>query len=509
LNPVLEPIESIHLLDAIVDLSDPEHPREPEWPTAEFIVGNPPFLGGKKLRGELGDDYVDAMFEVWDGRVPREADLCCYWFEKARSLIEAKTCKRTGLLATQGIRGGANRRVLERIKGSGDLFFAISDRDWVLEGAAVHVSIIGFDDGSQQERILDSVPMESINADLRGSTDTTSAAPLDSNFGIAYMGDTKGGPFELLDDSATEMLQSPNPTGVPNSNVLVPWVNGKDVTSRSRGRWIVDFGIGMTLEQAVLYEAPFEFVQRFVKPKRARSRSTIREWWSHERPRVEMREALAPLHRFLITLTVSKHRLFAWMTSPTLPDHQLFAFARSDDYFLGVVQSRIHETWARVQGTQVRERESGFRYTPTSCFETFPFPEASKAQSAAIAAAAKELDELRTRWLNPPEWTREETLEFPGSIDGPWARYVHKPNRKGIGTVRYPRLIPRDAPYAAQLARRTLTNLYNQPPAWLDLAHRRLDEAVAAAYGWPADLSESEILARLLELNLSRSASQT
>ena len=122
--------------------------------------------------------------------------------------------------------------------------------------------------------------------------------------------------------------------------------------------------------------------------------------------------------------------------------------------------------------------------------------------------AAKELDRLRNNWLNPPEWTRQEVLEFPGSVDGPWARYVYEADERGIGTVCYPRTVARDEECAKQLKKRTLTNLYNERPTWLDLAHRRLDEAVAAAYGWPADLPDDDILARLLELNLARAAEQ-
>jgi hypothetical protein len=193
------------------------------------------------------------------------------------------------------------------------------------------------------------------------------------------------------------------------------------------------------------------------------------------------------------------------MSAPTLPDHQLIAFARDDDYFFGVLHSRVHEVWARAQGTQVRERESGFRYTPTTCFETFPFPSPTDEQREAIAAAAREVDALRSRWLDPPEWTREEVLEFPGSMSGPWARYVTGADAAGLGLVRYPRLVPRDANAARELSRRTLTNLYNQRPAWLEHAHRRLDEAVSAAYGWPHTISDEEILARLLALNLERS----
>src|SRR5206468_6324606 len=130
--------------------------------------------------------------------------------------------------------------------------------------------------------------------------------------------------------------------------------------------------------------------------------------------------------------------------------HQLVAFARTDDYSFGILHCHVDEVCARSQGTQVRERESGFRYTPTTCFEKFPFPEPTADQRAAIAAAAKHLDELRSNWLNPPEWTRTEVLEFHGSATGPWARYVHDPNDRGIGSVRYPRRIAKDEPSAKQ-----------------------------------------------------------
>ena len=147
---------------------------------------------------------------------------------------------------------------------------------------------------------------------------------------------------------------------------------------------------------------------------------------------------------------------------------------------------------------------AGFRYTPTTCFETFPFPDPTAAQRAAIAEAARELDQLRNNWLNPPEWTRTEVLEFPGSLDGPWQRYLDPAtvDDRGVGTVRYPRLVPADEQCDKQLKKRTLTNLYNERPMWLQLAHRRLDEAVFAAYGWTPSLSDDDLLAALLALNL-------
>jgi type II restriction/modification system DNA methylase subunit YeeA len=273
--------------------------------------------------------------------------------------------------------------------------------------------------------------------------------------------------------------------------------------------WIIDFGTEMTEGQARLYETPFAHVRANVHPERqSNKREAYRlKWWVHVEARSGMRAKLAPLNRFIVTPAVSKHRLFVWESAPTLPDHALIVFTNSDDYFFGVLHSRVHEVWARSQGTQVRERESGFRYTPTTCFETFPFPEPFAAHRKAISAAAKELDRLRNNWLNPPEWTKTEVLEFPGSADGPWKRYVTDTDPgTGVGTVRYPRVVPKDEECAAKISGRTLTNLYNERPAWLDAAHRKLDELVFEAYGWKSSLSDDELLAKLLALNLERGA---
>ena len=465
-RPILTPLDTIQQTDAILDLTDPEHPAEPEWPAAEFIVGNPPFLGGKLLRTGLSDVYVDHLFRQYNGQVPGEADLVCYWFYKAHQAIEAGKVKRAGLLATQGIRGGANRRVLQRIKETGDIFMAWSDHPWILEGAAVHTSIVGFDDGSDTERKLDGHPVDAINANLTGGVDLTGAKRLAENTGIAFMGDTKGGPFDIPDTLAQEMLRSPNPDGRNNSDVVRPWVNGRDVTDRSRGMWIVDFG-DMTFEEAALYEAPFEYVIQKVRPQRERSRSTVSKWWLHERPRPDMKKATQGTNRYIVTPRVSKHRLFAWIPPTTVADSATIAIARDDDYTFGVLHSRYHELWARGMGTQLREVESGFRYTPTTCFETFPFPHPTDEQRETIGAVAAELNQMREGWLNP------------------------------------------DGVSATELRRRTLTNLYNERPTWLDNVHTRLDAAVAEAYGWETGLADEEILERLLALNLEQASIHT
>ncbi|MCI0655642.1 MAG: class I SAM-dependent DNA methyltransferase, partial [Acidobacteria bacterium] len=216
---------------------------------------------------------MDDLFKVWDGRVRREADLCCYFLEKARAQIKGGRLKRAGLLATQAVRRGANQETLRRIKETGDIFFAAADRPWILDGANVRISMVGFDDGTDTGRELDLRPVEGINADLSSKMDLTVARVLPENDGLSYMGDTKVGPFELDYQRAQTMLRIPNPDGRSNRDVLRPWINGDDVTKRPRNRWIIDFPPGTSEHQAALYEAPFEYALFMVKPFRRDARS--------------------------------------------------------------------------------------------------------------------------------------------------------------------------------------------------------------------------------------------
>ena len=458
-DPILSPLHHIETRDALLDRSDPTHPREADWPAAEFIVGNPPFLGAKLLRRGLGNDYVETLFGVFGERLPGMADLSAYWHEKARAAIAAGRTKRAGLLATQSIRGGGSRRALERIKDAGDIFFARSDDPWVLSGANVHISFVGQDDGSETDRELDGRAVDSINANLTSGVDVTRARQLRENQGIAFIADVKGGSFDIDEATATAMLAAPNPDGRSNAEVVRPWVNGADVTGRRRGWWIVDFPIDTPEAEAALWEVPFEYVRRAVRPEREAGLPTVASWWLHERPGHSMRAALRGLPRLIVTPLLTKYRLFVWLDAETLPDHQLVAVARDDDYTFGVLHSRVHEAWALAQGTQLETRP---RYTPTTCFETFPFLRPADEKRETIAAAARDLVRLRDGWLNPP----------------------------GLGP--------------ADLSKRTLTNLYNARPAWLEHAHAALDRAVLAAYGWPADLTGEPLLAALLALNLER-----
>ncbi len=501
-DPVLKPMDTFRNMDAILDLSDPENPKEPEWPAVDFIVGNPPFLGNKLIRRLLGDPYAERLWSLYADRAPAASDLCCYWFEKARQQIQLGKCHRAGLLATQGIRGGANREVLKRIKETGDIFFAISDRAWILEGANVHVSLVAFDSGMEKEKTLDHFKVPSIHSDLTSASDLTTVRKLRANKLLSFQGPVRVGDFDISYEEFIGLLHAPNPHGRPNSEVLRPTINGNDITKRTRDRWVIDFD-SLPESSACLFEAPFALVNSRVKPFRSESRDRSRKerWWLHGRTGDDIRAAAYSLPRYIGMCQTAKYFLWRFIASVTSPEQTVIIVARADDESLGLLESHIHNLWAMHQGTRLETRP---RYTPTTCFETFPFPRPTPAQESAIAAAAKDLNELRSHWLNPLEWTKTEILEFPGSTKGPWARYLHDADSRGIGTVRWPRIVAKDDEHAEKLKTRTLTNLYNQRPAWLDLAHKKLDGAVFAAYGWPVDLSEEEILERLLALNLER-----
>ena len=490
-DPILKPLDTIECRDAIVGAAG----GEPEWPEADVVIGNPPFLGGKLLRGTLGGEYVGLLQRLYGERIHGEADLVCHWFDKAARLMVDKKIVRAGLVATNSIRGGRNRAVLDRIVENGVVFEAWADEPWVVDGAAVRVSLVCFGrkDAGLPVR-LDGKDATRINSDLTaGNFDLAKAVRLKQNAKVSFMGNTKNGEFDVAGDLARDWLSLPaNPNGRPNSDVLKPWVNGMDLTRRPAGKWIVDFGDAMEVGEAALYEAPFAHVAEYVRPKRKKNRARkVREfWWRHEAPRPGMWKALDGLSRYIATPTVAKHRLFAWLNTRICPDHQLIVIARDDDTTFGILHSRFHEAWSLRLGTSLEDRP---RYTPTTTFETFPFPEglspdipaadyANDPRAVAIAEVARRLVELRDRWLNPPEW-----VEW---VDEPVPGYPKRP-------------VPRDEAAAKELKKRTLTNLYNARPQWLDDAHKALDAAVAAAYGWGADIGEDEAMGALLGRNLA------
>ena len=337
-DPILKPLDTIECRDAILTPDS----TEPEWPVADAVIGNPPFLGGKLLITHLGEDYVSRMFSTYAGRVPAEADLVCYWFEKAGRHIASGQAARAGLVATNSIRGGANRRALQAAVNGRRIFEAWSDEPWVIYGAAVRVSLICFshaDAESVCEVRLNGQLVDEIYTDLtprRGDAgvDLTAVRGLPENAGVAFMGDTKGGPFEIAGDQAREWLRLPaNPNGRTNADVLKPWVNGMDLTRRPAGKWVVDFGWTMSEGDVALYEEPYRWLKDRVYPMRQRNRLEAHrlKWWRHLRPRPEMWGALDGLSRYSATPCVAKHRVFAWCDGRICPDHALIVIARDDD----------------------------------------------------------------------------------------------------------------------------------------------------------------------------------
>jgi hypothetical protein len=545
---------------------------EASWPKASVVIGNPPFLGDKWMRSELGDAYVDTLRRVYEGRVPGGADLVTYWFERARVQLKHHGLGAAGLVATNSIRQRANRSVLDAVLQVAPIFEAWSDSAWVNEGANVRVSLVCFGFAAQQPR-LDGQDVQRVFSDLKAqaigsaAADLTKAMPLPENEDASFFGFCLAGPFKVPGDVARQWLNLPNVNGRSSAEVLKPIYNGRDVTDRWAGNWAVDFGATMPEAEAALFEAPFSYAIQTIKPIRAGNREAARaaNWWRHGRARPELRRQLEKLPRYIATVETAKHRVFVWFPVSVAPEHRLIVIPRADDATFGLLSSRFHVLWALARGGTLEDRPV---YNTQACFEPFPFPVgltpadtahqqveavagpgqgseaggrfgatsgrhgqepqagtaspgsaqapatsivkttaanaatipahlsgAAKQHATAIALAAKRLNDLRENWLNPPEWTQVVPEVVPlGMAESPYP----------------PRVLPKPGLSEADakaLSKRTLTNLYNERPAWLQAAHAALDAAVAAAYGWAdysADWPDEDILRRLLALNLER-----
>jgi type II restriction/modification system DNA methylase subunit YeeA len=371
----------------------------------------------------------------------------------------------------------------------------------------VRVSLVAFTlQPSGTAALLNGEPCTLVNASLSGvyeaEIDICSVTRLAENSQVAFQGVQKSGAFDIPGDLARYWLKQTNPNGRPNSDVLGPTINGRDLANRISDVWIINFS-HLSQQEAALYDRPFQHVLEQVKPQRDKSgtKRNRQEWWKFERPRLELFNALitSGLDRYLGTCHVSKHRFFAWIPKGIIPQNLIIAVIRGNDETFGVLNSLAHEIWALRMGTWLGKGNDP-RYTASTTFQTFPFPEGltpnldpadySNPHAPAIAEAARALNDLRERWLNPPELVKRIPEVVPGYPD---------------------RILPVDEAAAKALKKRTLTNLYNARPAWLDNAHKALDAAVAAAYGWTdysPDLPDDEILSRLLRLNLARSAAE-
>ncbi len=278
--------------------------------------------------------------------------------------------------------------------------------------------------------------------------------------------------------------------------------SGGDIVRRNDLGWVIDFDAIKNVGDAAKFEAPFKYIDTHVRPTRTDPARTKREayrnnWWRFAETRPSIRKWLASGKPYIATPKVARHRVFVWVPAKILPDNLVIVILRDDQTFFGLLSSRSHILWSIAKGAWIGVGNDP-TYTPKSSFETFPFPEgltpnipaadyARDPRAKAIAVAAAQLSELRENWLNPPDLVQRVPEVVPGYPD---------------------RILPVDDKAAAILKKRTLTNLYNERPAWLDNAHRALDAAVAAAYGWPADLSDEQILERLFKLNQERAVAQ-
>jgi len=497
----LEPGQPQRILnaDAILRYDADGAPYEPEWPPARVIVGNPPFLGGNKIRSELGG-YVDDLLKLYEGRIPAFADLVTYWHEKARAQVEAGKTQRVGLISTNSIRGGANRVVLDRIKQTGDIFMAWSDNPWVLAGAAVRISITGFAAQVDEQRMLDGLPVDVINSDLTASVDITRAKNLLENTELCFMGPSPKAPFDISEELALTMLAAVNASGKPNADVVLPVLSAVDIVQRARKEWTIDFGL-MSLDEAKGYEAPFAYVETNVYPIRSQNRRAAyaEKWWQYAEARPGMRKALAGKARFIVTPAVSKHRIFVWTLPNVVCNQGTLVFARDDEYFFGVLHSYIHELWSLRLGTWLGKGNDP-RYTPTTTFETFPFPVVSSPPplGGEVSLAAATLHAERDAWLNTHDLNGNG-----GEVKGKNGRTLtnlynaltaYRDSLNGI-PVKMSALQPEARTFAPRLAE----------------LHDALDEAVLKLYGW-GDLvgqlrtpaGDEALLKRLLTENLRR-----
>lgn len=495
-KPILKPLNTIDCRNAIIN----EDGSAATWPDADAIIGNPPYLGAKLLKRRLGVEMTEAMRRLYEGRLPGFTDLVCYWFENARDAVAAGRTDRVGLVATNSIRKNTNLPVMHRIAETTTIYNAWPEEQWTVDGAAVDVSLICFGDNGAGGSRLNGEPVSSINPDLSTGLDLTVARALAQNRNGAFLGIQKSGPFDVPGELARAWMREPaNPNGLGNDAVLKPYWNGDDLAGRPRDMWFIDLPLGLAKADAALYAAPFQHIattpdsdgKTIQKLREALGERAGPRWWEPHWPRPDMRSRIEGLSRYLVTAETAQYRLFVWLSYPVLPDKNLIVIPREDDLMFGLLQNRFHEAWALRKGSDLEDRP---RYTHTTTFATFPFPEGMTPDVAVrdaqnvstapeIEAAARRLDQKRTAWLFPADLVRGVDEERPG----------------------FPaRLIAKTADAEAVLSKRTLTALYNERPDWLVEAHRELDHAVAKAYGWDADISTDEALEALLALNLGR-----
>jgi hypothetical protein len=448
-------------------------------------VGNPPYLGEKRQRGALGDGYVEALRAAYED-VSDSADYVMYWWVRAAQAVSEGRALAAGLITTNTITQSKNRIMIADagIRGA-RVIWAVADHPWIEEigGAAVRVAMTVISKSERPARLLrvdeeaavtSEVAVPFLNADLTVGVDVASAADVElrANAGISSQGyKLSGEGFICSAEEASKLLQDSS-----NAAVIVPFRNGRDLSGRPRGVFLIDFGL-KTEAEARRFAVPFDLVRTRVKPERAaNNRKAYAEfWWRFAEPRRLLRDGLAGVDRYLATLEVSKHRFFTFLEKQIGPDGTLVCIATEDAFHLGVLSSSIHVTWALAAGGRLGVGNDP-RYNKTRCFDPFPFPDPPAGLRQEIAALAERLDAHRKAALE-----RDERVTMTGMYN------VVEKLRTGE------RLTPKERTIHEIAACGVLRDL-----------HDELDALVARAYGWPWPMEREAILERLVALHDER-----
>ncbi|GJD46602.1 hypothetical protein AFCDBAGC_4485 [Methylobacterium cerastii] len=481
------------------------NPRRPEWPAAEFIVGNPPFIGGKDLRARLGDAYTEALWAAHP-HMNESADFVMFWWDRAAELLTRKgtMLRRFGFVTTNSISQVFQRRVMERhlkAKRPISLVTAIPDHPWTKatrDAAAVRIAMTvveaGIKDGVLREVIQEggldtdqpAVELDersgTINSDLTVGADVTTAITLLANEGLCSPGvKLHGAGFIVTPEKAADLGLGRRP-GLERH--IRQYRHGRDLTARPRGVMVIDLDGFSSDEVRARFPEVYQHLLTTVKPERDQNNEEYRRvnWWLFGRRNTLMRGFTASLPRYVVTVETMRHRLFQFLDASILPDNKLVAVGTDDAFHLGVLSSRIHVTWAMRAGGWLGIGNDSV-YVKSRCFDPFPFPLATASQRDRIRRAAEALDAHR----------KERQVLHPG-VSLTDAYNVLTKLRAGI----------------------RVTSLDEEDRAILDAAlvlilrelHDDLDVAVADAYGWPANLTDDDMLARLVALNKARAADE-
>jgi hypothetical protein len=421
-----------------------------EWPQADAIIGNPPFLGGKHMRISLGDSYIDKVFQRFPA-VKDSIDFCAYWFRLAQDNLGETG--RAGLVATNSISQGKSRKAaLDYVTEQGGIIHdAISTQVWSGE-AKVHVSLTNWSKQAPQAFYLDNKEVSQINSSLKAEMEVSQAFRLSANLNKCFQGVIPVGKGFIVTEEQVNQWIKADPK---NQDVLKLFSMGANLAQEVYGkpdRWIIDFN-DMALEDAGDYKLPFQHLKTFVKPERDGNRRDVTRlnWWKYGEKRPAMRKAIAPLTQYFAVPEVSKWAIFVPSALDWLPGNKTKAVVSDDFYVFGILTSNIHRTWMHAQKSTLK---ADIAYTHNTCFETFPFPQTpTQKQIDAIRATALELHEYRSQQMEKKNW----------GITKLYNEYFHEP--------------------ASQLAK----------------LHAKLDDLTLKAYGFsPTD----DLLAVLLALNL-------